>query len=179
MSVETFEYVDVKQRAAELGCNAPIGLAILPRNFDSAGSKADLVHQNPVPTIRVLWRRAGLTETRIEQQGDRFPFVKDEGFGGWLGPVIFVGSSLLKEDADAVSRAIGVIADFLTGWYAVVSAEQKVKLDIVVERHGGGGYRHIEYLGDVEGLRKLPHLVLEIGHPSGTETRRAPRQTDD
>ena len=163
MSVEVSDYVDVKQRAAELGCNVPTGLAILPRNFDTAASKADLAHQNPVPTIRVLWRKAELIETRIEQQGDRFPFVKDTEFGGWLGPVVFVGSSLLAGDPDAVSRAIGIIADYLTGWYAVVSAEQKVKLDIVVELGGGAGCKRIDYLGDVEGLRELPPLVLKVG----------------
>ncbi|MDY6916559.1 MAG: hypothetical protein SVP26_01240, partial [Chloroflexota bacterium] len=91
MAVEICDYVDVRQRVEELGCNAPTELAVLPRNFDSASSKDELFHQNPVPTMRTLWRRAGLTETRIEREGERFPYVKDTEFGGWLGPIIFVG----------------------------------------------------------------------------------------
>ena len=163
MSIEISDYVDVKRRAEELGCNVPTELAILPRNFDSAGSKGELVHQNPVPTIRVLWRRAGLSETRIEKQGDRFPFVKEKEFGGWLGPVIFVGSSLLTREPDALSVALGVIAGYIGGWYAMLSTEQKVKLDVVVELPGDGGYKRIEYEGDVEGLRGLPPVALELG----------------
>ncbi len=163
MSVETSDYIDVKQRALELGCNVPTELAILPRNFDVAKSKDELVHQNPVPTIRVLWRRSGISETRIEKQGDRFPYVKEKGFGGWLGPIIFVGSSLLKQNPDAISPALGVISNYLAGWYRVIAAEQKVKLDIVVEQAEGGGYKRIEYEGDVEGLKELPPLIIKLG----------------
>jgi len=162
MSIEISDYVDVKQRAAELGCNAPTELALLPRNFDSAGSKQELAHQNPVPTIRVLWRRAGIAETRIEKEGDRFPYVKEKEFGGWLGPVIFVGASLLARDPDALSTGLGIIADYLGGWYAVLATEQKVKLDIVVERPGGGGCKRVAYEGDVAGLRGLAAEVLEV-----------------
>ena len=163
MSIEISDYVDVKQRAAELGCNVPTELALLPRNFDSAGSKEELAHQNPVPTIRVLWRREGIAETRIEKEGDRFPYVKEKEFGGWLGPVIFVGSSLLTRDPDALSTALGIIADYIGGWYAVLPTQQKVKLDIVVEPPGGGVCKRIEYEGDVEGLRGLPPVALGLG----------------
>ena len=163
MPVDISDYIDVKQRALELGCNVPTELAILPRNFDVAKSKDELVHQNPVPTIRVLWRRAGISETRIEKEGDRFPYVKEKEFGGWLGPVIFVGSSLLKQSPEAVSLALGVISNYLAGWYSVIGGEQKVKLDIVVEQTEGGGYKRIEYEGDVEGLKELPPIVRRVG----------------
>lgn len=162
MAVEICDYVDVRQRAAELGCNAPTELAILPRNFDSARSKDELAHQNPVPTIRTLWRRAGIAETRIEREGDRFPYVKDPEFGGWLGPVIFVGAPLLERSPDVVSRALEVISAYIGGWYAVIAREQKVRLDIVVECTGGSGYKRIAYEGDVAGLTQLPPVVLEV-----------------
>ena len=76
---------------------------------------------------------------------------------------IFVGSSLLTREPDALSVALGVIAGYIGGWYAMLSTEQKVKLDIVVEQAGGGGYKRIEYEGDVEGLRGLPRVALELG----------------
>ena len=163
MPIETSDYIDVKQRALELGCNVPTELAILPRNFDVAKSRDELVHQNPVPTIRVLWRRVGISETRIEKQGDKFPYVKEKEFGGWLGPVIFIGSSLLVQNPEAVSLALEIISNYLAGWYSVIGGEQKVKLDIVVEQTEGGVYKRIEYEGDAEGLKELPPIVIKLG----------------
>ena len=162
MSIKISNYIDVKQRALEMGCNIPTELAILPRNFDSARSRSELYHQNPVPTIRMLWRQAGLTETKIENKGERFPYVKDTGFGGWLGPIIYVSASLLKGNPDIISKALEVIAAYVGAWYRVIPREQKVKLDIVVELANGQGYRRLEYEGDVAGLTQLASSVHEV-----------------
>ena len=44
MTVEISTYIDVKKRVTDLGLNLPDSLAILPRNFDAAMSKDELLH---------------------------------------------------------------------------------------------------------------------------------------
>jgi hypothetical protein len=45
MTVEISTYTDVKERVADLGLNQPDSLAILPRDFDAATSKDELLHE--------------------------------------------------------------------------------------------------------------------------------------
>ena len=62
MTVEISTYIDVKKRVADLGLKQPDSLVILPRNFDAATSKDELLHENQsgikrLPVIRVRWCR--------------------------------------------------------------------------------------------------------------------------
>src|SRR2546425_3312229 len=56
MTIELFEYPSVTERAKELGCQVPTGIAILPRNFDTASTKSELLFESETPTVRILWR---------------------------------------------------------------------------------------------------------------------------
>lgn len=68
------QYFDVKKKAQALGCNIPDSIAILPRNFEDAKSKEDLVHEDTTPTIRILWRQNNIIETPVEKEGKKIPF---------------------------------------------------------------------------------------------------------
>ena len=68
-------YIDVRKRSQELGCNIPTSIALLPRNFEISASKEELIHESTTPTVRVLWRQNGITETPLEQPEEKFPFV--------------------------------------------------------------------------------------------------------
>ena len=165
MAIEVSEYVDVKKRALELGCNAPTELALLPRNFEVAKSKDELVHESSVPTIRVLWRQAGISETRIEKEGDRYLYVQEKAFREWIGPIIFVGVSLLSQNPHAISVALGVISNYLTDWFKGIPYNKRiVKQDLVVEtiETKGMTYKRIHYEGGIEGLRQLPEIIREV-----------------
>jgi hypothetical protein len=50
-------YINVKEKVKQLGCNKPEGLALLPRNFEKANFKEDLVHEGTVDTVRKLWKQ--------------------------------------------------------------------------------------------------------------------------
>lgn len=162
MTIQMSEYIDVKERALELGCSAPTKLAILPRNFETAKSKDELVHESSAPTVRVLWRQAGISETRIEKEGDKFPYVKEMAFQEWLGPVIFVSTSLLSQNPHVIEVALGVISNYLTHWFRGIAGDKVARLDIVVEETKKKRYRRIRYEGNAEGLQTLPRIVREV-----------------
>jgi len=163
MNVQEEGFVDVVQRARDLGCRVPTGLALLPRNFESAGSKDELLHESEAPTVRILWRRAGLVETPIEPEGERFPQISEKSFDEWVAPTIFVSGALMSQNPAVLSVALGVISNYLTECLkGIPMRSREAKLDVVVQV-GKGQYRRLHYKGPVEGLQELPAIAREVG----------------
>lgn len=161
MTIKVSDYIDVKKRAVELGCNVPTGLALLPRNFETAGSKAELIHESSVPTVRILWRKAEIPETKIEKEEDKFPNAQENAFE-WIGPIIFVSTSILSQNPYAITLGLNVIANYLTDWFKGIPGDKKVRLDIVIEQDEGRVYKRISYKGEPEGLQELPKIISEV-----------------
>jgi len=161
MPVHVSDYINVRERAIELDCNIPTGLALLPRNFADAKIKEDLLHESTAPTVRILLRQAGITETALEREGERLHQAGQKDFAEWIGPIIFVSGALLSNNPQAISVALGVISNYLTDWFKGLTSGKNVRLDVVVEA-GEEGYKRISYEGPVEGLRDLPQVVREV-----------------
>ncbi len=162
MTIQQFDFVDVGEKAKALDCNIPTGIALLPRNFESAESKDDLLHESSAPTVRVLFRNNGIIETPLEREGETFPQISEKAFEEWIGPTIFVTSALLSQNPHIISVALGVISNYLTDWFKGVPGGRDAKLDIVVEE-GKKSYRRIHYEGHVSGLKELVQIVREVG----------------
>lgn len=163
MDIQQEDFVDVAEKALALGCQVPTGLALLPRNFESAISREELLHESEAPTVRILWRRAGLVETPIEPEGERFPQISEESFEEWVGPTIFVSGALMSQNPAVFSLALGVIANYLTDWFkGIPMGRGEARLDVVVEA-GKTRYRRLHYEGPVEGLQELAAIAREVG----------------
>jgi len=165
MQIKELVYADVRQRTRELGCEIPTGLALLPVNFETATSKDDLVHAESASTIRVLWRQAGIQETKIEPAKQRFDELHQKSLE-WIGPTIFVSASLLSQDANTVSIALSVIANYLTDFFKGIPGIKNTKLDIVTEQEDGEQYRYqcYRYEGPVDGLLQLERIIRASKH---------------
>ena len=161
MNVQISDYIDVRRHALELGCNEPGDLSILPRNFDTAKSKDELVHESSTPTVRVMWRQAGIQETKTEKHGEKFPQISEKQFIGWIGPMVFISASLLSQDPGAIAIAFGVISNYLTDCFKGVARDKRVRLDIVLEMKGNR-FKRVHYEGDVDGLNELPKILREV-----------------
>lgn len=158
--IQVHDYIDVKKRAEELGCGIPTSLALLPRNFEIARSKDELFHESSILTIRKLWRQNGIIETKIEKDGEKFPYTQENAFE-WVAPVIFVSAALLSQNPHVISIALGIISNYLTDWFKGISGSGKVKLDIVTGTKAGD-YKIIHYEGDADGLEQLPEVIREV-----------------
>jgi len=62
--VDTTDYVDVAARARELSYPVPVGIALLPGNFATAASAAELRYHEAASEVRSAWRSIGLTDAR-------------------------------------------------------------------------------------------------------------------
>ena len=153
--------IDVRKRAQELGCNIPTSIALLPRNFEISSSKEELIHESTTPTVRVLWRQNGITETPLEQPEEKFPFVSEHAFE-WIGPTIFISAMLLSQNPHLMTIALNVISNYLTEWFRGIPRDsRKVKLRIITETKSGL-YKKIEYEGPPDGLKDLPEVIREV-----------------
>lgn len=155
------EYFNVRKRARELNCSVPESIAILPRNFENARSKEDLVHEETTPTIRILWRENNVIETPLEKEGEKIPFVSEK-FLEWAGPLIFFASTVIIQNPVLIDVSIGVISNYLTDFFkGMVKEEKKVKLSVVVETKSGS-YKKVNFEGHPEGLKELPKIVRSL-----------------
>src|SRR5258708_3412630 len=155
MTIEVTNYINIRERALELGCSVPTKLALLPVNFETANSKEELIDEELVTTIRSLWKQAGLLETRIENKN--YPSELKRSLDIAL-PTIFVGVSLLTQEPNTVAIAINIISNYLTDFFKGIPGKHKVKLDIVVEKKENE-YCQLHYEGNEEGLAELPVII--------------------
>ena len=158
---ELNEFVDVKTRARELGCQEPSRLCLLPRNFATAGSASDLVMESTAPTVRLLMREKGVLETPLEKPGTRFNLKIENAFD-WIAPTIYFASELIQEQPGAVKVMIDMIKDYLFEQFkGLPRSEVRAKLRVVTES-ADGGYKEIAYEGPVEGLDEVVTIVTEV-----------------
>ena len=130
MEVNVSDYVDVEEKAMKLGLMAPSGLTILPRNFATAASVDELVHEGTTPTVRTLLRKAGIQETRLEKEGEKLPYHKHE-FWEWVGPIIFVGQWMLTNTALPIT--INLISSYIYDISKGHHHDAEVTVEFVVE----------------------------------------------
>ena len=157
MAVEISTYIDVKKRIADLGLNEPDSLAVLPRNFDAATSKDELLHESSTATVRSLWRQNGIEETPLENVEDNIPYIQ-ENAADWIGPTILVPALLLTQDPYSVTVALNVISNYLTDFLKGIPGVHTARLTLIKETEEGT-YREINYKGPVEGLKDLPAIL--------------------
>jgi hypothetical protein len=162
ISPQISDYADIVHRAQYLGCQIPSGIAILPRNFATAQSAEELLFESETPTVRVLWRKAGVVETPILTTSQKTAQISEKSFEAWIAPTIFVSLSLLSQNPGLVSVALGVISNYLTDLFKGFTDKRNVRLDIIVETKNKG-YKNIHYEGPVDGLKDLPSIVREVG----------------
>ena len=161
MTIQQFDFVNVEDTAKALGCNIPTGIAVLPRNFETAESKSELLHESNTPTIRVLFRNNGISETPLECEGEKFLQISEKAFEAWIAPTIFVSCALFSQNPHIVSVALGVISNYLTDWFRGIPGKRNANLDIVVETKKKS-YKRIHYEGPVSGLEELTQVVHEV-----------------
>jgi hypothetical protein len=160
--VQIKDYVDVRKKARDLGCNRSLSLVLLPRNFEIANSKSELIHESNALTIRVLLRQNGINETKLEEKGERFPCIQEKAFGEWIAPAIFISADLLQKNPIIVSIITNIISEYLADLLKGIPINsRKVKLSIVLETKNGN-YKKVEYEGPPDKLKDLPKIIERL-----------------
>lgn len=158
MTTTISDYIDVRQRIAELDCDNPTGLALLPTNFDTALTVSDFRQVSESATVRTLFRTAKIPLDEIVNKDRRPPYVQNNAFE-WVAPTLFVSVGILSENATYINVALGVIANYATDFFKGMNGDHEVRMDIVVERTKSKVCKKITYKGPPEGLKDLPEVI--------------------
>ena len=145
----------------ELGCTLPnSGLTLLPTNFDSADSIADLRHAAETSTVRKLMLQNGLPLGDIVESSQRPPYVKNKS-SDLILPTLFFSASFLSQNSALVTVALNVVSSYVYESLHHLAPGRVVKFSVVVEDRKKRKYRHISYEGTEEGLKSLPDSIRE------------------
>ncbi|QKK06961.1 MAG: hypothetical protein HND58_01485 [Planctomycetota bacterium] len=167
MPIEVDDYVNVDTQLKAFGMNMPQGIAFLPRNLATADSPSALLHESSVSTLRILFRQSGIVEDRIESPEQTILVLQENAFELTL-PALFIGISLLTENAAAVNVALSVIANYATDFFKGIGGERRVKFSIVVEDRYTGKYKRFRYSGDPAGLKEFGRIVEQASNDSNS-----------
>lgn len=159
-ALEVEESFDVRGRLTALECGPLSGLAVLPRNLETAVTAGDLVLVSEAATITKLFEAAGLPISRPLQ--DKRPSYALNRSAGWIGPTIFISAGLITQQPEIVSVALGVLTNYLTDFLKGGLREKPVRLEIVVEREGNQHSKKLSYEGPVSGLAALQEPIERL-----------------
>jgi hypothetical protein len=162
MPVQVMDYVDVATRARELGCRVPVGIALLPGNFTTAQSAAELCFHEAVPSVRSAWRNVGLIDVGLDRKSRPSPTGGCASADLPVPLTVFFGAGLLCGGAGLVTLALGMVAVVLTERPGTGADPRDIRFDAIVERPDRGGYACLEYHGDAYDLVALARSVREI-----------------
>jgi len=160
LPMQTVDYVDMRVRARELGCRVPTGIALLPGNFATAASTAELRYHEVVPEVRSAWRRIGLIDTGPHQKLRRNVAVSPVTSGQPVPLAVFFGLELAAVP-NAVLHALSMVATVLIAGSSSATARE-IRFDGIVERPSNNGYVCLEYHGQPRELIALARPVQEI-----------------
>jgi hypothetical protein len=159
-------YLAVAERAAELGLEAPRTLALLPRNFESAVERDELLDEASAATIHQLLHQAGLPEERFDSPQEPFLALAQHAVD-WYGPTLFLSAGFINENPLLVGVAINLITDYVRELFGRVPGRRRAHLAVVVERDAEKESVRISYDGEIEGIKELVPAVeraISDGH---------------
>jgi hypothetical protein len=159
-SITLNEFPPVAERCQALDIRWPLGLAMLPRNFATAGSDEELLAEATDAAIRTLWRQADITEDRLDSSDKPFPRLS-EHHADWIGPTVFFGSALLSETPTLVNIALGVIANYVTDLFRGIPGKHTAMLHVVIEQHDGMCVK-VTYNGPATEISEILDAVGDI-----------------
>lgn len=163
MATNITDYINVHQRAVDLGCVVPQSIALLPINFDSAQARTDFLQPSEAATVRTLFRNNNLPIEELLPVSEHAPYIQNNSFE-WIAPTLFISSALMTQNQVAVEVALHVLASYIKDFFKGITGTKTVKLTIVVEKKGDRSCKKIDYEGDVAGMDTLPEIIKHIAN---------------
>jgi hypothetical protein len=161
MTVTITDCVSVRERARQLGVSPPERIAVLPANFETAVSSAQLLYPSEAATVKTLFRSNRIPLDNLMSSSESSRYIHNNDFE-WLAPTLFVSWGIISENQTFVTVALNVLSNYITEFFRGIPGTRKVKFDIVVERNVEGICRKISYQGTPEGIRSLPEVIRKL-----------------
>jgi hypothetical protein len=159
MSISVRDYIDVEERASELGCAVPTAIAIMPENFEWAPSRDYLHVRAEGATVQTLLRNFDYPVASLRPPGERSISIHNKSID-WQA-TIFVAASLISENPDLPSMMLELIKRYL-GEVFKADPSKGVKLTVITEKTSKRVFKQITYEGDIAGLTTLKDAICDV-----------------
>jgi hypothetical protein len=111
-------------------------------------------------TVRTLLKVNKIAYVEIFDEDDQPPYLQQYG-SEWFGPTLFISASLLSQDPNALSVALGIITNYLYDLFKGAK-DGKSSLDVIFQQ-ADGSCKEIHYSGPPDGLSKVAEIVKDLG----------------
>ena len=161
ITISTDSYSNVYNLAEQLECSVPTKLAFLPRNFETANSKTELLQEDCVRTLRKRLRSAGIDETPFEGLDKSFNPIAERSYGESVA--LFITASLLVQNPTMVELAMNVVGNYLSDRFKTCDKNSKslVKVELVVEKKPKAEYKRIRIEAPAHSLEGIASVLKE------------------
>ena len=163
MATAISDYIQVDERAADLGCVVPRGVVLLPANFNSATTRADFLQPSEAATVRALFRNNNIPIEDLLPEPERPRYIQNNSYE-WVGPTLFISATLASENQLLVELGLHVLASYISDFFRGMTGAKTAKFAIVVERRADRTCKKINYEGDVSGISAVSDLIKQISN---------------
>lgn len=157
--MEILPYINVYQKAEELGFNSNLNIAVLPRSFDTLTPESNICYEDAIRTVCKLFKQKNLPVSDLSVNKHTYVHLND---AEWLGPIIFFSAATLSNNPDIISIALGILSNYLTDIFKNCIPSRTVSLDIVVEQKMNTEMKRISYKGPISGLGTISEIAARV-----------------
>jgi len=162
------EYIDILQKADELGISLPDGIVLLPRNFETASAVNTLVHESTVNTVNKLLANEHVPNSVLQLEDQSIPQLEARSFD-WIAPLIYVPNQVITQNPFWISAAVNILCNYLTQHFPKsLSKKQDVTITVVYEKTKDKTFAKLEYKGTADGVSDFAGLVEKV-FPKGVK----------
>lgn len=148
------DYINVRDKYQVEKWDLKEDIAFIPSNLEFETN--EYFYANSVKSLKTVFRNNDLNFDVIDSK--EIAYQQLNSFE-WIGPTLFFGVSMLSDNQHLISISLSVIASYLTDFFRGTSGDNKVKLDIVVEKEKNKIYKKIQFEGSVDSLKDLPRVI--------------------
>jgi hypothetical protein len=156
--LEVGDYINIREKAAELGCAIPEGVVLLPFSFERAKDRKDLVYADSADTVKKLLTQAGVPALKIDRDGEHYSRAVYHSLE-WIGPLILITAAAYTQDPNVISVTLNVLSNYLTDWFRGVPKENRKATLTFVKEMKDGAYKRLDYSGPPENLKDVKDIL--------------------
>lgn len=139
-------------------------IVLLPNNWKQEQKETGPLYASTTISTLKLLKSKGIPAIILDQDNHNIS-LQDNRSVDWIVPTFLISSMLLSQNPEAVTVALGVIANYVTYIFKGLKQDPNVQFEIVFSKPESSKAHQVRYEGPVSGISEL-NKVLETVHKS-------------
>ena len=157
MNYKIEEYRGIENFIGTLASDKEI--CFLPENLTDTKKSSEFIYSETTTDLMKVFKAENL---KLKYLTDDKPLLRSRKSGDWIGPIIFIGFSVLADNPNLLGVSLNLISSYLYDFFKGTIGSKNVKFDIIVENRKNKEYQKISYEGDVKGIIALDKIIKSL-----------------